>query len=114
MASLGPSAAENQPSQSAKVHLLKDLLVLDFPDAKIWNFTHDSQWLIDAPIKTTAEIGKYLLTEIKAKRSSPRLPIIFIGHSLGGIIIKQATTTSIVKLKKKKKKEKEELRELRS
>ncbi|OAA54617.1 Armadillo-type fold protein [Cordyceps fumosorosea ARSEF 2679] len=86
----GPSAAEYQTSQSAKVHLLKDLLARDFPKARIWNFAHDSNWLIDAPVKTTAEIGKCLITEIKDKRSSPHLPIIFISHSLGGIIIKQA------------------------
>ncbi|KAM3548066.1 hypothetical protein ARSEF4850_009641 [Beauveria asiatica] len=85
-----PSVAESQSAQSAKVPLLKDLLARDFPDARIWNFAHDSNWLIDAPVKTTAEIGKCLITEIKDKRSSPHLPIIFIGHSLGGIIIKQA------------------------
>ncbi|KAJ4159435.1 uncharacterized protein LMH87_008337 [Akanthomyces muscarius] len=91
---LGPSAAEYQNAQSANVHLLKDLLTRDFPDARIWNFAHESHWLIDAPVKTTEEIGKCLLKEIKDKRLSPHLPIIFIGHSLGGIIIKQALCTS--------------------
>ncbi|KAM3553716.1 hypothetical protein ARSEF4850_006789 [Beauveria asiatica] len=77
-----------------KIHLLKDLLAHDFPDARIWNFAHESNWLIDAPVKTTEEIGKCLLKEIRDKRSSPHVPIIFIGHSLGGIIIKQALCTS--------------------
>ncbi|EJP61155.1 peptidase C14 [Beauveria bassiana ARSEF 2860] len=89
-----PDAAECKTAQSSKIHLLKDLLAHDFPDARIWNFAHESNWLIDAPVKTTEEIGKCLLKEIRDKRSSPHLPIIFIGHSLGGIIIKQALCTS--------------------
>ncbi|KAM3461293.1 hypothetical protein MY5147_009945 [Beauveria neobassiana] len=66
-----PSAAEHQNAQSRKARLLKDLVAHDFPEARIWNFAHDSNWLIDAPVKTTAEIGKCLLAEIKDKRSSP-------------------------------------------
>ncbi|OAA46421.1 peptidase C14 [Cordyceps fumosorosea ARSEF 2679] len=62
----------------------------EFPDTMIWSFAHDSNWLIDAPVKTTEEIGRCLLKQIREKRLSPHLPIIFIGHSLGGIIIKQA------------------------
>ncbi|CAH0054140.1 unnamed protein product [Clonostachys solani] len=84
-------AAEHRPAHDpARIHLLQDLLKSDFPQARILSFKHNSNWLTDAPVKTTEEIGKSLLEEIKAKRLSRRLPIIFIGHSLGGIIIKQA------------------------
>ncbi|KZZ87478.1 Mut11-like protein [Beauveria brongniartii RCEF 3172] len=91
----GPSAADYQAAQPARVHLLKDLLARDFPEARVWNFAHDSNWLIDAPVKTTAEIGKCLLAEIKDKRSSPHLPIIFIGHSLGGMQPGQVTAQGV-------------------
>ncbi|PQK16844.1 hypothetical protein BB8028_0007g00460 [Beauveria bassiana] len=91
----GPSAADYQAAQPARVHLLKDLLARDFPEARVWNFAHDSNWLIDAPVKTTAEIGKYLLAEIKDKRSSPHLPITFIGHSLGGMQPGQVTAQGV-------------------
>ncbi|KAM3538266.1 hypothetical protein ARSEF1564_008818 [Beauveria bassiana] len=84
-----------QAAQPARVHLLKDLLARDFPEARVWNFAHDSNWLIDAPVKTTAEIGKCLLAEIKDKRSSPHLPIIFIGHSLGGMQPGQVTAQGV-------------------
>ncbi|KAJ6436917.1 mutator-like element [Purpureocillium lavendulum] len=60
------------------------------PQARVLSFEHDSNWLTDAPVKTSEEIGNSLLREIKDKRSVPHLPIIFIGHSLGGIIVKQA------------------------
>ncbi|KAK2589724.1 hypothetical protein QQS21_012597 [Conoideocrella luteorostrata] len=53
------------------------------------SFEQNSDWLVDAPTQTIEDIGRYLLNELQAKRS-PHLPIIFIGHSLGGIIIKQA------------------------
>ncbi|KAJ3488535.1 hypothetical protein NLG97_g6181 [Lecanicillium saksenae] len=89
-----PKTAEYQTTKPAKVHLLKDLLPGAFPDARIWTFVHDSTWLIDAPVKTTEEIGACLIKEVKEKQKISRLPIIFIGHSLGDIIIKQALCRS--------------------
>ncbi|KAL3952385.1 hypothetical protein ACCO45_012328 [Purpureocillium lilacinum] len=83
-----PTVAEQGPAHNPRIHLLRDLLRPDFPEARILSFEHNSNWLTDAPVKTSEEIGNSLLREIKDKRS--HLPIIFIGHSLGGIIIKQA------------------------
>ncbi|KAK4077222.1 hypothetical protein Purlil1_12436 [Purpureocillium lilacinum] len=83
-----PTATAYRPAHNPRIHLLRDLLRLDFPDARILSFEHNSNWLTDAPVKTSEEIGNSLLREIKDKRS--HLPIIFIGHSLGGIIIKHA------------------------
>jgi hypothetical protein len=53
---------------SRKIHLLRDLLCKDFPDARILSFAHNSMWLTDAPVKTTREIGKSLLEELKAQQ----------------------------------------------
>ena len=39
-------------SQPQKVHLLKDLLKSDFPEARLLIFTHNSDWLVDAPVMT--------------------------------------------------------------
>ncbi|RWA04714.1 hypothetical protein EKO27_g10397 [Xylaria grammica] len=69
------------------VHLLENILKTSFPEARILGFAHNSDWLIDAPVKTTQQIGERLLEQL-------RLPIIFIGHSFGGIIIKQALCLS--------------------
>lgn len=51
-----------------KTDLLRDLLKKDFPEARILSFAYDSTWLGDAPVKTTEEIGKSLLDEIKRNR----------------------------------------------
>lgn len=53
---------------SEKVHLLEDLLATDFPKARILNFACNSNWLVDAPVKTTKEIGDCLLEQIKRTR----------------------------------------------
>ncbi|KAK4075230.1 hypothetical protein Purlil1_12720 [Purpureocillium lilacinum] len=83
-----PTTTKYRPAHNPRVHLLRDLLGPDFPEARILSFEHNSNWLTDAPVKTSEEIGNSLLRELKDKRS--HLPIIFIGHSLGGIIIKHA------------------------
>ncbi|KAK8148033.1 NACHT, LRR and PYD domains-containing protein 3 [Beauveria asiatica] len=58
-----------------KVHLLL-LLKQAFPTARILCYIDNSAWFHDPVIKTPREIG--------------HLPLILIGHSLGGIIIKEA------------------------
>ncbi|KAI1827418.1 hypothetical protein F4861DRAFT_363248 [Xylaria intraflava] len=78
-----------------KIHLLRHILRESFPQARILRFAHNSDWLIDAPTKTAQQIGEKLLDDLVAYRKhKQRLPIIFIGHSFGGIIIKQALCRS--------------------
>lgn len=60
---------ERGPARSSmRIHLLRDILYKDFPEARILSFVHNSRWLTDAPVKTTEEIGKSLLEEIKSRR----------------------------------------------
>ncbi|KAK7403414.1 hypothetical protein QQX98_010827 [Neonectria punicea] len=74
-----------------KIHLLRDLFEKDFPDARILSFAHNSDWLINAPVKTAQEVGYALLDQLRTHRSKHSgVPIIFVGHSFGGIIIKEA------------------------
>ncbi|KPA36025.1 peptidase c14 [Fusarium langsethiae] len=74
-----------------KPHLLRDLLSHSFPTAKILSFAYNSDWLVDAPQKTEQQIGQKLLEDLVEHRGdSQRLPIIFMGHSFGGIVIKEA------------------------
>ncbi|KAI5844018.1 ankyrin repeat-containing domain protein [Morchella snyderi] len=72
---------------------LKELLPKDLPNTRIMAFNHNSKWKIDAPVKSIEECGHELLNHLREYRTSPQeaeRKIIFIGHSFGGIIIKQA------------------------
>lgn len=64
-----PAQTGDHATGSRRIHLLRDLLARDFPEARIMSFAQNLRWLNDAPVKTTEEIGKGLLEEIKAKRS---------------------------------------------
>ncbi|KAI0975662.1 armadillo-type protein [Xylaria arbuscula] len=79
-----------------RIHLLRDLLTESFPEARILSFAHNSDWLGKAPITTAQEIGAGLLDQLVQDRENrkQRLPIIFIGHSFGGIVIKEALCRS--------------------
>ncbi|KDN59862.1 putative peptidase C14 [Colletotrichum sublineola] len=74
-----------------RVHLLRHLLPRAFPEARIVSFSYNSDWLVDAPEKTAQQIGHRLAESLAKHRGQAlRLPIIFIGHSFGGIVIKKA------------------------
>ncbi|KDN69768.1 putative peptidase C14 [Colletotrichum sublineola] len=83
-----------------KLHLLRNLLPCDFPTARILSFAYNSDWLVDAPEKTAEQVGEGLLNGLVVHRGKekPRLPIIFIGHSFGGIVIKQVRPLRCVML----------------
>jgi len=53
-----------------RTQLLRDLLKSDFPNARILSFAHNSDWLINAPVKTAQQIGDRLLDQLATHRSS--------------------------------------------
>jgi hypothetical protein len=67
--------------RNPRVHLLRDLLKPDFPEARIFSFAYNSDWLIKAPVKTAQQIASRLLDQLKAARSndlvrfSPRIDL---------------------------------------
>ncbi|RDW64642.1 hypothetical protein BP6252_10293 [Coleophoma cylindrospora] len=60
------------PPDPPRIHLLNDLLKPDFPTARILSFAHNSDWLVDAPVKTGQMIGDRLLQQLKSHRSDHR------------------------------------------
>lgn len=93
-----PSSKSKTSDSQKSVHLLKDLLMKDerFTDARILHFAYNSDWLVDACFETARDIGLRLIEAlIEHRKTHPRLPLIFIGHSFGGIVIKEALSSDL-------------------
>ncbi|KAK4140980.1 Alpha/Beta hydrolase protein [Dichotomopilus funicola] len=71
---------------------LRDLLPQKLPNAHVMSFSYDSAIYSRADQSVRATAGKLvqLLRNIREEYEDENRPIVFIGHSLGGIIIKQA------------------------
>ncbi|KAL7792882.1 hypothetical protein V8C43DRAFT_322220 [Trichoderma afarasin] len=91
------SSSKSRTSDDKKsIHLLKDLIMKDerFSDARILHFAYNSDWLIDACFESARDIGLRLTESlIEHRKIHPRLPLIFVGHSFGGIVIKEALSS---------------------
>ncbi|KAI0101549.1 hypothetical protein GGR51DRAFT_563451 [Nemania sp. FL0031] len=77
-----------QDNEGHRVHWLKDLLPNLIPNARIIAYNYESKWHADAP-KTRLELcGEELIRSLHNFRTSaPERPIIFIAHSLGGLVV---------------------------
>jgi hypothetical protein len=74
----------------------RDLLAPDIPNARIIMYGYDgdvSTFMVKTADNNIFKIGHDLITRLEVLRStteSENIPIIFIAHSLGGIIVKDA------------------------
>ncbi|KAH0496116.1 hypothetical protein TgHK011_003496 [Trichoderma gracile] len=92
-----PRAKTRTGDAPVPVHLLKDLLMKDdrFSDARILHFAYNSDWLVDACFESARDIGLRLMEAlIRHRETHARLPLIFVGHSFGGIVIKEALSSN--------------------
>ncbi|KAL6817502.1 hypothetical protein V8C40DRAFT_281697 [Trichoderma camerunense] len=91
-----PSSTSKDSDTRKPIHLLKDLLMKDerFSDARILHFAYNSDWLVDACFESAHDIGLRLMESlVEHRKTHPRLPLIFVGHSFGGIVIKEALSS---------------------
>ncbi|KAF8247189.1 hypothetical protein K440DRAFT_629762 [Wilcoxina mikolae CBS 423.85] len=80
------------PSQSY-VMWLRDILPLDFPDFRVLAWGYESDLKDPTASRNITSFSRQLLMAILGAReltTAKHRPIIFVGHSLGGLIIKQA------------------------
>jgi hypothetical protein len=100
-------------TKSQTTSWLSEFLPSKFPTARILIFAHNADWFVTAPYTTTAESGKTLLQDLSNWRNEDKVasrlcllhllltvskhkrPIIFIGHSFGGIIVKEVRFFSL-------------------
>ncbi|CCA75073.1 related to tetratricopeptide repeat domain protein-Neosartorya fischeri [Serendipita indica DSM 11827] len=72
---------------------LRDLLKADIPNARILAYGYDADTRSQECVSTRTiyqNADKFLKSLSRQRSDHPRRPIIFIAHSLGGIVLKQA------------------------
>ncbi|GFF32144.1 isoform Er14 of ankyrin-1 [Aspergillus udagawae] len=70
---------------------LRDALPLDFPNARILIYGYDTRLIRSSSFQNLTDLGRALQIDMKGIREcSQSRPILFIGHSLGGLVIKEA------------------------
>ncbi|KAL4962580.1 uncharacterized protein BDV14DRAFT_178258 [Aspergillus stella-maris] len=89
---LGSNAIGSWKSPSSNRLWLRDFLPDDVPNIRILIYGYDTSLLGNDAKESIEDLGSRFLESIKAFRSdiTHRRPIIFIGHSLGGLLIKEA------------------------
>ncbi|KAI1092523.1 hypothetical protein F5B19DRAFT_454286 [Rostrohypoxylon terebratum] len=92
---LGAHPEESWKSENTGFNWTTDGLVRDFPRARILLYMYESAWTGSLKVKQfMGNIAMTLLNGLKSKRGDriQRRPIVFIGHSMGGLVIAKAIT----------------------
>ncbi|KAK4466758.1 ankyrin repeat-containing domain protein [Cladorrhinum samala] len=92
--------SQNKNSHKSPVYWPRDLLPETLPNARILTYGYDTHLrhkLVGPPVNTSSvyDIAKNLLIELEAeRRADPSRPLLFIVHSLGGVLVKEALRQS--------------------
>ncbi|CAG7847041.1 SubName: Full=Uncharacterized protein {ECO:0000313/EMBL:CCA68224.1} [Serendipita indica DSM 11827] len=84
---------ENTWTAQNGVLWLRDLLSADIPNARILVYGYDADTRSRECVSTQTiyqHADKFIKSLSRQRTDSPRRPIIFVAHSLGGIVLKQA------------------------
>ncbi|KAK0510326.1 hypothetical protein JMJ35_007720 [Cladonia borealis] len=76
----------------------QDMLPAKLPNSRIMTFNYESKWLLAAPKQRRSLCAIQLLTALDNKRKEEKdtqhRPLIFIGHSFGGVVIEQSLVSA--------------------
>ncbi|KAK3382275.1 hypothetical protein B0T24DRAFT_5660 [Lasiosphaeria ovina] len=89
-----PSAAKGAKSKTAHVCWPRDLLPVSIPHARVLTYGYDTNMrhILGPPLSrnTVYDIAKDLLFVLEAdRRHEPSRRLLFVAHSLGGIVVKE-------------------------
>ena len=79
-------------SQPQSRSWLRDLLPKEIPNARVWTYGYDVREHISHDL--IASRSQSLLDSFETQREDPKRPVIFIAHSLGGIVLQDALQKS--------------------
>ena len=88
-------------SSVPEVYWPKDLLAQDFPNLRIFTYGYDSRvthWFKGPAMQLDIySYGESLLNGVEARRrADPSRPLIFIVHSLGGLVLKDVSNWHVL------------------
>ncbi|KAH9986355.1 hypothetical protein F4779DRAFT_305512, partial [Xylariaceae sp. FL0662B] len=91
---LGAHPEDSWKSETTKFNWTTEGLVRDFPRARILLYMYESAWTGALKVKQfMSNVAMTLLNGLRSKREGcQRRPIVFIGHSMGGLVIAKAIT----------------------
>ncbi|KAK0508752.1 hypothetical protein JMJ35_009028 [Cladonia borealis] len=76
---------------------LQQLLPVDFPHCRVYSYGYDAALISSRPTSTMYDIANGLGHALLSRRDQDpiRSPLIFVGHSLGGLLIKRLLVTAM-------------------
>ncbi|KAB2580327.1 hypothetical protein DBV05_g1295 [Lasiodiplodia theobromae] len=96
LSGLGGHAFGSFKERNGSFMWLRDALTIDIPMARMMIYGYDTSLVRSISFQNLANLGRALQADLKIIRNSNRgRPIIFVGHSLGGLVLKEA----IIKMK---------------
>jgi surfactin synthase thioesterase subunit len=83
-------------SDSNGKNWLRDFLPEEFPNARIMAFGYDSKMFFSSSVTDIEDVACTLLNRLDGERDKrhKNRPIVFIAHSLGGIVVKKVSTNA--------------------
>ncbi|KAI1326816.1 hypothetical protein F5Y16DRAFT_218338 [Xylariaceae sp. FL0255] len=91
---LGANPEDSWKSESTQFNWTTEALTRDFPKSRLLLYKYQSAWTGSLKVRQfMANIAMALLTGLQSVRKKcQRRPIVFIGHSMGGLVIAKAIT----------------------
>lgn len=87
------SRQNDKKDKGPPIFWLRDLLPEKIPNARIMSFQYESKVLFNTSRGGVSDTATQLLNKLQTARENvdPQRPIVFLVHSLGGIIVKQVS-----------------------